>query len=253
VAKYLIVNADDFGRSPGIKRGTIAAYERGIVTSASLMVRWPAAVEAAAYSRLHPNFSVGLHVDLCEWTYREGTWAPLYEVVSLDDITAVAREVDRQLELFRRLVGRSPSHIDSHQHVHLEEPVRSVMCEAARDLAIPLRGCSPDVHYCGEFYGQTAEGFPYPDGISVDGLLRTLAALPPGVTELGCHPGDGDDLDAMYRRERAEEVQALCDARVRAAIIAEGLHLCSFHDVARMRNQHVGRKPLGKIKPGRRT
>ena len=41
--RSLIVNADDFGQSPGMNRGTIAARERGIVTSASLMVRWPAA------------------------------------------------------------------------------------------------------------------------------------------------------------------------------------------------------------------
>ena len=46
-----IVNADDFGQSPGITRGVIAAHERGIVTSASLMVRWPSANEAAAYAR----------------------------------------------------------------------------------------------------------------------------------------------------------------------------------------------------------
>jgi predicted glycoside hydrolase/deacetylase ChbG (UPF0249 family) len=46
-AKYLIVNADDFGQSAGINRGIIAAHEQGMVTSASLMVRWPAAHEAA--------------------------------------------------------------------------------------------------------------------------------------------------------------------------------------------------------------
>jgi len=49
--RYLIVNADDFGQSQGVNRGVIAAHEHGIVTSASLMVRWPAAIEAAA---IHP-------------------------------------------------------------------------------------------------------------------------------------------------------------------------------------------------------
>jgi predicted glycoside hydrolase/deacetylase ChbG (UPF0249 family) len=49
--RYLIVNADDFGQSHGVNRGVIEAFENGIVTSASLMVRWPAAVEAAAYAR----------------------------------------------------------------------------------------------------------------------------------------------------------------------------------------------------------
>ncbi|PYS69828.1 MAG: hypothetical protein DMF73_14065 [Acidobacteria bacterium] len=56
--RYLIVNADDFGQSPGINRGVIEAHENGIVTSASLMVRWPAAAEAAQYARGHPDLSV---------------------------------------------------------------------------------------------------------------------------------------------------------------------------------------------------
>lgn len=47
----LVVNADDFGRSPGVNRGVIRAHEHGIVTSATLMVRWPAAREAAEYAR----------------------------------------------------------------------------------------------------------------------------------------------------------------------------------------------------------
>src|SRR3954454_12076531 len=91
--RSLIVNADDFGQSPGINRGVIAAHERGIVTSASLMVRWPSAGEAAAYARDHPELSVGLHVDFGEWAYRNETWVPVYQVVETDDGAAVADEV----------------------------------------------------------------------------------------------------------------------------------------------------------------
>lgn len=58
-----------------------------------------------------------------------------------------------------------------------------------------------------------------------------LAGLPAGVTELGCHPGYGDDLDSTYREERADEVLVLCDPRIAAAIRREGIVLCSFHDV----------------------
>src|SRR5919199_1733575 len=117
-ARALIVNADDFGLSPGINAGVAAAHERGIVTSASLMVRWPAAGEAAAYARAHPALSLGLHVDLGEWAYRDGAWVQLYQVVPEDDRAAVAEELSRQLAAFRALVGRHPTHLDSHQHVH---------------------------------------------------------------------------------------------------------------------------------------
>ena len=37
--RCVIVNADDFDRSPGINRGIIDAREHGIVTRVSLMVR----------------------------------------------------------------------------------------------------------------------------------------------------------------------------------------------------------------------
>src|SRR4051812_9848181 len=114
--KYLIVNADDFGLSAGINRGIIEAHERGIVTSTSLMVRGAAAGEAAQYALAHPELSVGLHVDLCEWAHRGGEWLRLYEVVPFDDAAAVAREVARQLDAFRAHIGHSPTHVDSHQH-----------------------------------------------------------------------------------------------------------------------------------------
>ena len=230
--KYLIVNADDFGQSPGVNRGIFEAHEHGIVTSASLMVRWPAAVDAATYSREHPKLSLGIHVDLGEWAYRDETWVPVYEVVPVDDVEAVKNEAARQLATFRRLMGRDPSHIDSHQHVHLREPARSVLVDLARDLHVPLRHCSPGVYYCGNFYGQTAEGYPFPDAISVEGLLKTLTSLPPGLTELGCHPGEGNNLNTMYRSEREREVKTLCDPRVRATIDGEEIELRSFHEVA---------------------
>jgi chitin disaccharide deacetylase len=228
---YLIVNADDFGQSPGINRGIIAAHERGIVTSTSLMVRWPAAAAAAAYARAHPRLAVGLHLDFGEWAYRDGVWAPLYEVVREDDAAAVVSEIARQLTTFSQLIGRHPTHLDSHQHAHLNEPARTVALEMAHKLGVPLRECSPKVRYCGNFYGQMADGTPLPEILSVEGLLQILRDLPPGVTELGCHPGEASDLITMYRDERAQEVRVLCDARVRDALPGLGIELRSFGDL----------------------
>ena len=229
--RYLIVNADDFGQSHCVNRGIVKAHGRGIVTSASLMVRWPAVSEAAAYAREHPSLSLGLHVDLGEKAFRTGEWVPAYAVVPLQDRIAIGDEISRQLEAFHRLMGRDPSHLDSHQHVHLREPVRSILIEVARQLDIPLRHCSPAVSYRGSFYGQTAEGAPVPDVISIDGLIHILETLPSGCTELGCHPADGCDLNTMYRHERLEELRVLCDPRVHTAIKAMGIELCSFNNL----------------------
>ncbi len=241
--RYLIVNADDFGQSPGVNRGIIEAHARGIVTSASLMVRWPAAAEAAAYAREHPSLSLGLHFDFAEWACRKGKWLKLYEVVREDDIEAVAEEASRQLAAFRRLVANDPTHLDSHQHAHRDKSLRPIFLEIARRLGVPLRSFSPEVRYCGDFYGQTSNGRPLPSFISSGALIKILAKLRPGFTELGCHPGQANDLDSMYLRERAKEVKALCDSRVRAAIGDLGIKLCSFHELVARR--HTGRDAAG--------
>ena len=229
-AKYLIVNADDFGQSRGINRGIMTAYRDGIVTSASLMVRWPAAVEAAAYAREHPTLSLGLHIDLGEQILRAGEWMPLYAVVSLDNEAALRDEICRQLGVFDRLVGHTPTHLDSHQHVHLREPVRAIVLEIAARLGVPLRSCFPGISYCGSFYGQADDGTPLPGLISVDGLLGILETLRPGCTELACHPASECDLQTLYSQERLGELKVLCDPRVRAGLTDMRIGLRSFTD-----------------------
>jgi chitin disaccharide deacetylase len=226
--RYLIVNADDFGHSSAINRGVIHAHDHGIVTSASLMVRWPAAVEAAEYARNRPGLSLGLHLDLGEWTYRDENWVPVYNVVPLDDATALRNEVLRQLAIFRTLTGRDPDHLDSHQHVHLREPARTVVLEAALELGAPVRDCTPGIRYCGRFYGQTTEGSTYLAGITSDALIEIFSQLSPGVTEAACHPGEGEVPNTTYTGERAMEAKALCERRVRSALIEMGIQLCGF-------------------------
>ncbi len=228
--RALIVNADDFGLSPGVTEGILEAHSRGIVTSASLMVRPATASDAVARSRAHPELSLGLHFDLGEWAYRDEEWRPLYQVAPLDDEEAVLQEVRRQLESFRSLVGREPTHLDSHQHVHSRDPVLSVVRGLAADLGVALRHVTPGVRYCGRFYGQTTDGSPLPESLTVDSIIGILRTLEPGTTELACHPGYAADLDTMYRDERAVEVAVLCDPRVRAALDAEGVALRSFLD-----------------------
>ena len=226
--RSLIVNADDFGLSEGTNRGIIEAHERGIVTSASLMVRQPAVASAVAYANSHPAFTIGLHVDLGEWEWRDGEWFQTYHVVPTDDAAAVASEIERQLETFHRLVGRTPTHLDSHQHVHRHEPVRTAAIGVATRLGIPLRSISDRITFCGGFYGHGAKASPFPEGISVVNLLNLIRELPPGITELSCHPGLDEGLASCYRAERITEVRTLCDSRIRTAVESGGIRLIGF-------------------------
>lgn len=231
MSRLLIVNADDFGQSPGINAGIAQAHEKGIVSSASLMVRWPAAVAAGEYAREHRSLSVGLHLDLCEWTCSNGQWVPLYEVVPLTDDAAVRSEVARQLDLFEHLVGAPPTHVDSHQHVHKEPIVLTAVMEAAGPLGVPVRDLDARVRYDGRFYGQGHTARPSHDQISVAALLAIIETLHPGVTELGCHPAMGCDFESVYASERELELAVLCDPAVRDAIDAAGIRIVSFRNI----------------------
>lgn len=227
--RWLIVNADEFGRSENINRGVARAHRQGIVTSASLMVRSPAAEHAAAIGRDLSGLSVGLHLDLGEWAYRAGEWRRVYAVVDLDDREAVAAEVQHQLTRFRELTGGLPTHLDSYQHLHREGHLRSVLRELADRLAVPVRGVSARIRHIGGFFGQTSQGEPYPDGITPAALVAILKGLPAGCSELACHPGEVEELELGYRMERFRELGTLCDPRVREVLSMSGIRLRSFH------------------------
>lgn len=226
--RYLVVNADDFGMSAAVNRGVVEAHDRGIVTSASLLVRHPAAEEAAALASLRPGLGLGLHLDLGNWRWDGATWRTVYSRADPENATAVAAEIDRQLEIFGELTLRPLDHLDSHQNVHLREPVLGLMEAAARRLGVPLRGRTAGVRYCGAFYGRTGHGSPLPAAIQVDALVRILTRLDDGVTELGCHPASGGDVDDAYGAERLTETRTLCAPSVRTAVEAYGISLCNF-------------------------
>jgi predicted glycoside hydrolase/deacetylase ChbG (UPF0249 family) len=163
--------------------------------------------------------------------YADGDWVAVYEVVPLLDEAAVFDELVRQRDTFRQLVGREPSHLDSHQHVHRREPLRSLMLKMAEELRVPLRHFTNGIQYCGDFYGQTTEGASLPETIQVEYLIQVFRLLPPGTHELACHPGYAEGLKTMYRGEREIEAHTLCDPRIRAALSEAGIALCSFTDV----------------------
>lgn len=229
--KQIVVNADDFGLSAGVNRGIIEAHENGIVTSTSLMVRWPAAAEARDLARSYPRLGVGLHVDLGEWMLQNWEWVPLYEVVDQKDPLAVEAEIRRQLQAFIDLMGRQPTHIDSHQHVHRNPHLAPIAQKIAAEARIVLRHFHPRVTYCGNFYGQDNHAQPYHQAITSDALARTIRELTGPITEVACHPGYGEDLNTMYRIEREMELRALCDPDVRRAIEESGLELVNFSAV----------------------
>jgi predicted glycoside hydrolase/deacetylase ChbG (UPF0249 family) len=224
---YLVVNADDFGFSRSVNRGVIEAHERGIVTSTSLMVDRPGAVEAARYASAHPELGVGLHAELKRWRIsrvpRRGASA---RASTLSRATSL--QLRRQLERFRVLVGRDPTHLDAHYNRHLSEHVRPQFQEIANELGVPVRRVDPRIAFRGDFFGHDGKGRPDPEAITTEALLSVLEGIHAPITDLACHPGFVDDLDDWYRVEREQEVMVLCHERIHAAVRRLGLQLCTF-------------------------
>src|SRR3989442_8970957 len=222
--KYLIVNGDDFGATPGINRGIIEAHQQGILTSASLMVDAPSAEEAVALSRSAPALSVGLHVDL------EALGA------SLASGSTARAEVRRQIQSFRQLLGRLPTHLDSHHDVHRRSDLLPEFAGLAEQFDLPLRGCSESRSFT-RFYGQWG-GETHLEQVGVESLVRMLEEeIEEGATtEMTCHPGYVEAGDtSSYSIEREAELRTLCAPRLRQALRRLSIELISFHDLARFR------------------
>ena len=216
MTRRLIVNADDFGLTAGINRAVADAHRLGVLTSASLMVDAPGAEDAVRLARELPALSVGLHADAeagADWE----------------------QALQRQVERFAALLGRAPTHLDSHHNAHRDPAAAVAFRRVAGALGIPLREHSP-VRYWSRFYGAWG-GESHPEQISVESFIDMLdRAVVAPCTEIACHPGYVDaGLRSSYFAEREVEVRTLCDPRLRAAVDERGIELVGFADAGVLR------------------
>jgi len=214
-ARRLIVNADDFGLTPGVTRGIVRGHLSGIVTATSLMVLEPAAPYAARLSSYVPSLDIGLHVT-APATGGDGAW-PI--------------ALRHQLVRFYALLRRPSAHIDSHHDFHRTPAAAPYFERVARQLGVPLRGASAARPFS-RFYGQWG-GESHPEHLAADNLLRLIDDyVGAGWTEMNCHPGVVDsDLRSSYVTEREVELATLCDPAVRLGLDARGIRLAGFRDL----------------------
>ncbi len=151
--KHLIVNADDFGENSATNAAIILAHEKGIVTSASLIVTGGAVAEAVDLAREHPNLRVGLHVvlvhgkpalspqeipGLIEANGRFPENAPLAGLrwyCARSAREQIRREIWAQVERFQQ-TGLPLDHINAHLHFHVHPAVFDVLMEVAEQTGV---------------------------------------------------------------------------------------------------------------------
>ncbi len=156
----LVVNADDYGFSPGVNRGVLEAHAAGVVSSVSVLVDTPGWDGAAAALRgAGPRLGVGLHFNLTAGapltagrTLRDGRTGRFFPLAALAirafagrlDPAEVAAECAAQLERLAA-AGVAITHLDGHRHVHVLPGVWGPAVEAARahGVAVVRRPLEP--------------------------------------------------------------------------------------------------------------
>jgi predicted glycoside hydrolase/deacetylase ChbG (UPF0249 family) len=147
----LILNADDFGLTPGINRAVERLHRARALTSATLMAGGPAFDDAVAIARRNPTLGVGCHLvftDGVPVSHPEsipsllGADGKTFRPSSVDFLQALLRgtisegeialEAQAQIQKLQR-AGIDVTHIDSHKHTHLFPAVaRPVLYIAGR-------------------------------------------------------------------------------------------------------------------------
>jgi hypothetical protein len=270
--KKLILNADDYGRTPSVSTGIRQTHLNGILTSTTAMMNM-AAIESDLHLALAecPRLGMGVHLTLTAEKpvlsperlpslarlAPDGQSFPKLEVLTKQAATVNTAEVKAewraQIEKFSRLMGRTPTHLDSHHHSSYFTPeFFGAMLELAREyqcgIRNPLAGeigmdtvvrempelqflrpmllAATDVRRPDHF-----EAAFYDDNANASTLDQILAHLPEGVTEIMTHPGLADEKLVKltsYSHQRARELEVLTAPGVREKVKALGIELISF-------------------------
>jgi hopanoid biosynthesis associated protein HpnK len=150
----LIINADDFGLTPGVNRAIVELHRAGVLTSATLMARAGATAEAVRMALDNPTLGVGCHVVLVDGVpvlppkeiptlvdERTG-WFPTKLTTFLRRLftgriraAEIEAEAGAQMAHLRE-AGVRLTHVDTHKHTHMFPPVLGPLLRAARKAGI---------------------------------------------------------------------------------------------------------------------
>ncbi|HKW65844.1 MAG TPA: ChbG/HpnK family deacetylase [Terriglobales bacterium] len=153
--RRLIINADDFGLTPGVNRAILEAHQHGIVTSATLMAGGRAVRQAVQFAQTAPQLNVGCHVVLVDGKpllppdqvptllARDGTPRFRNGIGELAtaalrgrmDAAQVEAEAAAQMRTLQA-AGLMLSHFDTHKHAHMFPAILRPLLRAARACGV---------------------------------------------------------------------------------------------------------------------
>jgi predicted glycoside hydrolase/deacetylase ChbG (UPF0249 family) len=263
--KRLIINSDDYGRTPDISRGIRDAHLHGVVTSTTCMMNIPTtAADIAMALKETPKLGMGVHLVLTmglpirpraatsSITDENGNffkYTPFVEHLSSLNVEEVKAEWRSQVEAFIKAAGRKPTHLDSHHHSSFFSPILfQAMLELAKEYDCPIRFPFTEPvtntelietskhasHLIEKFNLRRPDAFVvdfYDEGATHEALLKIISNLPDGTSEIMCHAGYVDDVfanESVYNYQRERELKILTDPRIREAIQTNNIELITF-------------------------
>jgi predicted glycoside hydrolase/deacetylase ChbG (UPF0249 family) len=151
----LIVNADDFGLTPGINRAIGELHSAGVLTSATLMANGPAFDDAIAVARNHPTLGVGCHIVLTDGIPLAApqhiptllgpdrkslrpSLVDFSQAILRGKIKSSEIELEALLQIHKLQQSGIPiTHIDTHKHTHIFPLVCEQLLALAESNNIP--------------------------------------------------------------------------------------------------------------------
>jgi hypothetical protein len=145
------VNADDFGLSRQVNEAILKAFEKGLISSATIMTNMPAFEEASQLARqnnlqrrigLHLNFTEGkpltAEIATCpRFCDTDGFWLPRRKVFTLSDKEKLVLEAEIAAQIMAcGREGITPTHLDSHHYMHCEFGIAPAVIRMAKHLGI---------------------------------------------------------------------------------------------------------------------
>ena len=233
--KRLIINSDDYGRTPDISRGIREAHLNGVVSSTTCMMNIPTtAHDIAVAVQETPRLGLGVHLvftmgrpilpreavpSIVDENGNHFKYDAFIQNLPKLNITEVKAEWRAQIEAFIRAAGRRPDHLDSHHHSSFFTPeLFRGMLELAKEYGCPVRnpishGDNPTAGMPGiaqpmsehaprlikEFNARSTDTIFvnfYDEGATEAELLDIFSKVENGTTEIMCHPGYVDEAFA---------------------------------------------------------
>jgi len=277
--KRIIINADDFGLSESVNKAVAKAHTDGVLTSATIMANMQAANGAVKIARHLPGLGVGVHLNLFEGKPvskkccveclldADGRFA--YSPAKLSVMSVWSHKIRKAIrtELADQIQwvidnDLTPTHLDSHKHIHSFPSIFTIVCRLAGDFGIAA------IRWSFEPKGLSRMPWPLPSEggrkkakrirtmarinrmqnphfLKTDALLgithlgrvdvnfyRAVALYNPAATaEVMTHPGFADGPEGQQSsllHQRKVELDALCNERTKQYFIDAGIKLVHY-------------------------